>query len=72
MTRRVENRERSPGCPGFARHGVTLNSRPATSPLVMLLKGEERWEVPGHAQGVLPKNYSPKSHCHLYGSQSED
>ncbi|GFT86004.1 cullin-4A [Trichonephila clavipes] len=35
----------------------TLNSRRATSPLVRLVKGEERWEAPDHRKGVLPQNW---------------
>ncbi|GFS62225.1 uncharacterized protein TNCV_477441 [Trichonephila clavipes] len=38
------------------RHGGTLNSRRAASPLVRLVEGEERWEAPGH-QGVLPLSW---------------
>ncbi|GFX20623.1 uncharacterized protein TNCV_4269551 [Trichonephila clavipes] len=30
--------------------------RRASSPLVRLVEGEERWEVPDHLQGVLPQN----------------
>ncbi|GFT81915.1 uncharacterized protein TNCV_3908891 [Trichonephila clavipes] len=37
--------------------GGTLNSRRATSPLVRLVDGEERWEAPDHPQGVLPQNW---------------
>ncbi|GFS53332.1 cullin-4A [Trichonephila clavipes] len=39
-----------------SRHGGTLNSRRATSPLVRL--EEERWEAPDHPEGVLPHNWS--------------
>ncbi|GFV42299.1 uncharacterized protein TNCV_3165301 [Trichonephila clavipes] len=39
------------------RHGGTLNSRRAASPLVVLVEGEERWEAPGHPQGILPLNW---------------
>ncbi|GFX17823.1 cullin-4A [Trichonephila clavipes] len=35
------------------RHGGTLNSRQAAT----RVKGEERWEVPGHPQGFLPLNW---------------
>ncbi|GFV49093.1 uncharacterized protein TNCV_236271 [Trichonephila clavipes] len=38
-------------------HGGTLNSRRATSPLVRLVEGEERWEAPDYPQGVLPLNW---------------
>ncbi|GFV32764.1 uncharacterized protein TNCV_3312451 [Trichonephila clavipes] len=34
------------------RHGGTLNRRRATSPLVRLVEGEERWEALDH-----PKNW---------------
>ncbi|GFU07884.1 uncharacterized protein TNCV_3551931 [Trichonephila clavipes] len=40
-----------------SRHGGTLNSRRAASPLVRLVKGEERWEASDHPQGVLPLNW---------------
>ncbi|GFX39712.1 hypothetical protein TNCV_2104561 [Trichonephila clavipes] len=36
-----------------SRHGCTLNSRRATSPL-MLVEGEERWEVPDYLPGCSP------------------
>ncbi|GFV43643.1 uncharacterized protein TNCV_2679441 [Trichonephila clavipes] len=36
-----------------SRHGGTLNSRRAASPLVRLVEGEERWEAPDTPQGVL-------------------
>ncbi|GFT48474.1 uncharacterized protein TNCV_3822591 [Trichonephila clavipes] len=39
------------------RHGDTLNSRRATSPLVKLVEGEERWEAPGHPQVFIPLNW---------------
>ncbi|GFV14099.1 uncharacterized protein TNCV_525751 [Trichonephila clavipes] len=40
-----------------SRHGGTLNSRRVASFLVRLVKGEERWEVSDHPQGVLPQNW---------------
>ncbi|GFU40555.1 uncharacterized protein TNCV_3229571 [Trichonephila clavipes] len=40
------------------RHGGTLNSHQAVSPLVRLMEGEERWETLDHLQGVLPQNWS--------------
>ncbi|GFW01456.1 uncharacterized protein TNCV_5031061 [Trichonephila clavipes] len=39
------------------RHGGTLNSRRAASPIKTLLEGEERWVAPDHPQGVLPQNW---------------
>ncbi|GFY00408.1 uncharacterized protein TNCV_1664471 [Trichonephila clavipes] len=38
------------------RHGGTLNTRLAASPLVWLVEGEEKWEAPSHPQGCLPLN----------------
>ncbi|GFX72187.1 uncharacterized protein TNCV_1954631 [Trichonephila clavipes] len=40
-----------------ARHGGTLNSRRAASPLVRLVEGEERWEASDHPQSVLSLNW---------------
>ncbi|GFV70942.1 uncharacterized protein TNCV_4164891 [Trichonephila clavipes] len=40
-----------------SRHGGTLKSRRAASPLVRLVGGEERWVAPDHPQGVLPQNW---------------
>ncbi|GFV52303.1 uncharacterized protein TNCV_2673241 [Trichonephila clavipes] len=37
------------------RHGGTLNSHRAASPLVWLV--EERWEAPDHPQGFLSLNW---------------
>ncbi|GFW80708.1 cullin-4A [Trichonephila clavipes] len=39
-----------------SRHGGTLNSRRAASPLVRFVE-EKRWEAPDHPQGVLPQNW---------------
>ncbi|GFT48479.1 uncharacterized protein TNCV_3822631 [Trichonephila clavipes] len=39
------------------RHGDTLNSRRAASPLVWLVEREERWEAPDHPEGFLPLNW---------------
>ncbi|GFX91348.1 uncharacterized protein TNCV_3688121 [Trichonephila clavipes] len=39
------------------RHGGTLNSCQAASPLVRLEEGEERWETPKHPPGVLLQNW---------------
>ncbi|GFX37327.1 uncharacterized protein TNCV_76711 [Trichonephila clavipes] len=40
-----------------SRHGGTLNSRRAATPLVRLVEGEERWEAPDHPKVVLPQNW---------------
>ncbi|GFX08943.1 uncharacterized protein TNCV_2966541 [Trichonephila clavipes] len=40
-----------------SRHGGTLNSRRAASPLVRLMEGEGRWEASDHPRGVLPQNW---------------
>ncbi|GFT18064.1 uncharacterized protein TNCV_423311 [Trichonephila clavipes] len=40
-----------------SRHGGTLNSRRAASPLVRLVQGEERWEASDQPQSVLPLNW---------------
>ncbi|GFX38064.1 uncharacterized protein TNCV_3836631 [Trichonephila clavipes] len=40
-----------------SRHGSTLNSRRAASPLVRLVEGQERWEAADHPQGVFPLNW---------------
>ncbi|GFT72524.1 hypothetical protein TNCV_973901 [Trichonephila clavipes] len=56
-----------------SRHGGTLNSRRAASPLKRLVEEEVRWEAPDHLQCVLPQNWGGKgalSYCHLYGAQS--
>ncbi|GFW82602.1 uncharacterized protein TNCV_3491741 [Trichonephila clavipes] len=39
-----------------SRHGGTLNSRRAESPLERLVEVEKRWEAPSPPQGVLPQN----------------
>ncbi|GFU85104.1 uncharacterized protein TNCV_1553671 [Trichonephila clavipes] len=41
-----------------SRHEGTLKSRRIASPLVSLVEGEERWEVPKHPKGVLPQNWA--------------
>ncbi|GFU05430.1 uncharacterized protein TNCV_3290811 [Trichonephila clavipes] len=40
-----------------SRHGGTLNSRRAASPLVRLVAGEEMWETLTLPQGILPQNW---------------
>ncbi|GFX09014.1 uncharacterized protein TNCV_4165931 [Trichonephila clavipes] len=39
------------------RHGGTLNSRRAASPLMWLVEGEKRWEAFDHPQSVLLLNW---------------
>ncbi|GFV65507.1 uncharacterized protein TNCV_1737441 [Trichonephila clavipes] len=54
------------------RHGGTLNTRRAASPLVWLVEGVERWEAPDHPR-CLPSKLGwkrAKSYFHLYGAQS--
>ncbi|GFV22200.1 hypothetical protein TNCV_2674421 [Trichonephila clavipes] len=53
-------------------HGGTLNIRRATSSLVKLVAGNERWENPDPPPGCSPSKLGwnrAKSYCHLYGSQ---
>ncbi|GFU71984.1 uncharacterized protein TNCV_2999671 [Trichonephila clavipes] len=38
-----------------SRQWGTLNSHRDASPLVRLVKGEERWEAPNHSQRELPQ-----------------
>ncbi|GFU48573.1 hypothetical protein TNCV_1439471 [Trichonephila clavipes] len=62
-------------CIVLLRHGVTINSSLAASPLTWLLDGKERWEAleppPGCSPSKLGWNQA-KSYCHLYGSQGHD
>ncbi|GFX98127.1 hypothetical protein TNCV_4907741 [Trichonephila clavipes] len=56
-----------------SRHGDTLNSCRAASPLVRLVAGDERWEAPDTPSGApslskLGWNRA-KSYCPLYGAQ---
>ncbi|GFU84442.1 uncharacterized protein TNCV_1066241 [Trichonephila clavipes] len=44
-------------CIGPSRHGDTLNSRRAASPLERLVEGEERWEASDHSLCALPLNW---------------
>ncbi|GFX24626.1 uncharacterized protein TNCV_3344061 [Trichonephila clavipes] len=46
-----------------SRHGGTLNSRRAASPLVRWVEGKERWEAPDHPQnwGETEQNRSVTS-----------
>ncbi|GFW41271.1 uncharacterized protein TNCV_1002641 [Trichonephila clavipes] len=59
-----------------SRHGGTLNSCRAASPLTRLWEGEERREAPDHSQSVLPQNWGKgnrvKSYCRLHDAQSQD
>ncbi|GFV63139.1 hypothetical protein TNCV_3025681 [Trichonephila clavipes] len=47
--------------------GGTLNSRRASSPLVKLVEGDERWEAPDNTKGFSLKigGNRAKSFCHL-------
>ncbi|GFX73753.1 uncharacterized protein TNCV_4290691 [Trichonephila clavipes] len=40
-----------------SRHGDTINSRRAASPLMRLVEEEERWEAPDHHSGAFPQNW---------------
>ncbi|GFV80960.1 hypothetical protein TNCV_2269441 [Trichonephila clavipes] len=54
------------------RHGGTLNSRRAKSPLVRLVAGYERWKAPDPPPGCSPSKLGgnrAKSYRHLYGAQ---
>ncbi|GFW51990.1 uncharacterized protein TNCV_1189201 [Trichonephila clavipes] len=42
-------------CKVPSRHGGTLNTRRAASPLVRLVEGKERWEAPDQPHDVLSK-----------------
>ncbi|GFX97301.1 CCHC-type domain-containing protein [Trichonephila clavipes] len=44
-------------CIVHLRHGGTLNSRRAASPLVRWVEGEEMWEASDHPHGILPQNW---------------
>ncbi|GFT15946.1 hypothetical protein TNCV_3315121 [Trichonephila clavipes] len=55
-----------------SRHGCTLNSRRAASPLVRLRKGKrsgDLWPPPECSPSKLGWNRA-KSYCHLHGAQS--
>ncbi|GFX70016.1 hypothetical protein TNCV_340431 [Trichonephila clavipes] len=54
------------------RHGGTLNSRRAPSPLVRLVEGDERWKLLSTPRcPALKLGWKrTKSNCHLYGAQS--
>ncbi|GFV54048.1 hypothetical protein TNCV_2768411 [Trichonephila clavipes] len=59
-------------CIVLLRHGGTLNNYRASSPLVMLVEGKERWEAPdpplGYSLSKLEWNQA-KPYCHLYCAQ---
>ncbi|GFS81121.1 uncharacterized protein TNCV_1223821 [Trichonephila clavipes] len=64
-------------CITHLRHGGTLNSRRAASPLVWLVEGEERWEAPDHPQGFLPPNWggtepNPTVTCMVFKAKAND
>ncbi|GFW96635.1 uncharacterized protein TNCV_2846921 [Trichonephila clavipes] len=46
------------------RHGSTLNSRQALSPLMWFVEGEEKWKAPDHPQGFLPLNWGGTEQSH--------
>ncbi|GFS77292.1 hypothetical protein TNCV_3758761 [Trichonephila clavipes] len=53
-------------------HGGTLNSRRATSPLVRLVAGDERWEDPDPPPWCSPSKLGWKratSYCQLHVAQ---
>ncbi|GFT48837.1 uncharacterized protein TNCV_178881 [Trichonephila clavipes] len=52
-------------CIVSSRHGGTLNSRRAASPLVCLVEGEERWVASDNLPSVLPLNWGGPSHIVL-------
>ncbi|GFW23986.1 hypothetical protein TNCV_4950321 [Trichonephila clavipes] len=41
----------------FARHVTACIQAIATSPLVRLVEGKERWESPDRPQAILPQNW---------------
>ncbi|GFS72752.1 hypothetical protein TNCV_1421341 [Trichonephila clavipes] len=43
---KASDKPTTPPSRGPLRHGGTLNSRRAASPLVRLVEGEERWKTP--------------------------
>ncbi|GFU85182.1 hypothetical protein TNCV_1554451 [Trichonephila clavipes] len=47
--------------------GGTINSRRTASPLVWLVEGEDRWEVPDYLQvfSLKIEGKRAKSYCHL-------
>ncbi|GFV07824.1 uncharacterized protein TNCV_305721 [Trichonephila clavipes] len=47
-----------------SRHGGTLDSRRAASPLVRWVEGEERWETPDPPWCVLPQNWGETEQNH--------
>ncbi|GFX05674.1 uncharacterized protein TNCV_3197911 [Trichonephila clavipes] len=58
-------------CIVLFRHGGTLNSCQAASPLVWWVEGEERWEATDYL-GFSPSKLGwkrAKTYCRLYGAQ---
>ncbi|GFX03744.1 hypothetical protein TNCV_2113161 [Trichonephila clavipes] len=58
-----------------SRHGGTLNSRQAASPLMRLVAGVKRWEAPDPPPVSSPSKLGwnrPKSYCHLYGAKANN
>ncbi|GFV90334.1 hypothetical protein TNCV_4380491 [Trichonephila clavipes] len=56
----------------FQRHGDTLKSHRAASPLVRLVAGDKRWEDPDSlpvCSRLKLGRRQAKSYCHLYGVQ---
>ncbi|GFX05189.1 hypothetical protein TNCV_1958451 [Trichonephila clavipes] len=51
------------------RHGGTLNSRQASSPLVWLVEGKERWEASGHPCSPSKLGWN-QGKSYLHGAQS--
>ncbi|GFW90261.1 uncharacterized protein TNCV_2121281 [Trichonephila clavipes] len=47
-----------------SRHGGTRNSRRASSPLVRLMAGDERWEATDTPQGVVSRNWGRTERNH--------
>ncbi|GFS84976.1 uncharacterized protein TNCV_1305851 [Trichonephila clavipes] len=54
------------------RHGGTLNSRRAASPLVWLVEGKERWEASDHPQSVLPLKPNSTATCMVLKATAND
>ncbi|GFU98425.1 uncharacterized protein TNCV_3652561 [Trichonephila clavipes] len=59
-------------CIVSSRHGGTLNSLRAASPLERLVEGEKKWEAPDHPRVSPSKLWGnrAKAFFHMYGAQS--